>query len=130
MQYSIAFRSRQETANDVMVYNGVGSAVVFLKLLVADKAVKLPDRGLNRSQEIRPKGKSCRRRCFFRDNCRAKVAGDVISGATEVVRIDVLAKFGDSRLNHSKIVRLFVGWTCSMHFYAVLNCILQPTGSR
>ena len=55
------------------------------------------------------------------DKCRPEVAGDVISGAALVyVRVDVRAKFGDSRLNNGRIIRLF-GRPDS--FYALLGSI-------
>ena len=39
---------------------------------------------------------------FNFDNCRLKVAGDVISGvAVDLVGVDVRVKFGDSRSNRS-----------------------------
>ena len=41
------------------------------------------------------------------DICRTEVADDVISGvAVDWVVVDVLAKFGDSRLSNGRIIRL------------------------
>ena len=48
VQYSIAFCTRQEAANDVM-------SGLFVRLIVPNKIVKFRDPCLNRSREIRPK---------------------------------------------------------------------------
>ena len=66
----------------------------------------------------------------FRDNCRPEEADDVISGVVvDCVGMDARAKFGDSRLNFSRIIRLFACGTRFTHFYVLFNCIFQPTGS-
>ena len=94
---------------------------------ILEKCAKFHDSGLNRSWETQPKAVI---RCGIFgcisnfDNCRLEVAGDVISGAAlNYVSIDVLAKFGYSRLFDS-----LASLTCFTHFCAVFNCILQPTG--
>ena len=53
--------------------------------------------------------------------CQPEIAGDVISGtAVQSVGMDVLTKFGDSRLNNGGIIRLFGR---EDPFYAFLNSI-------
>ena len=45
--------------------------------------------------------------------------------AVELSSMDV--KFGDSRLNACRIIRLFTDCTRFTHFYAVFNCILTES---
>ena len=96
--------------------------------------MKFRDPCSNRFGEIRPKAIGC---CIFEhlcnfDKCRLEVACDVISGvAVDKVGLGVYARFGDSRLNSSRIIRVIaLPDPFFAHFCAVFNCLLQPTGSR
>ena len=63
--------------------------------------------------------------------CRPKAAGGVMSGvAVQQVGLDVRVQYGASKLNSGRIISLFAGRTRFTHFYAVFNCILQPTGNQ
>ena len=57
------------------------------------------------------------------DNCRPKVAGDVISGAAldsvSTLGMDDAAKLGDSRLISGRIIRLFVRPDRFTHFCSI-----------
>ena len=64
------------------------------------------------------------------DKCRQEVADDVIFCAVEGdVGMDVSVKVLDSTLNSGRIIRLIADRTRFAHFCAVVNCILEPTGS-
>ena len=43
--------------------------------------------------------------------------------------MDVREKLGNSRLNGGKIIRLLANQTRFTQFYAIFNCVLQPTGA-
>ena len=82
-----------------------------MMLIVPDKYVKFRgpcDPRLNRSGAIRPKAVgSGIFDSLSRDNCRRKVASDIISGvAIEEVGRDVRVKSSDSRSNCSRDVRV------------------------
>ena len=56
------------------------------------------------------------------DKCRPEVAGDVVSGvAVDWVGLDVCVRFGHSRFNRGRIIRLFAGRTHFAHVCAVFN---------
>ena len=85
---------------------------MFVGPIVTDKCVKFRNLRLNRSGEIQPKADVCGifdRSSNF-DNCRPEVADDDTSGAAlDHVALDVPEKFGDSRVNGGRTIRLF-GW--------------------
>ena len=99
-----------------------------MRLTVPDTLVKFRDRRLNRSPEIRPEavGDGILDRFTNFHKSPQELAGDIISGlAVELVGMDALAKFGDSRLNIDRVIRLFarvfscqnrVGRVCPTHF--------------
>ena len=100
-QYLIVFCIRLETASDVISGKFDGP-------IVPDKCVKFRDPRLNRSGEIQPKavGSSIFGRFLISDNCRPKIAGDVISAVVvEYIGMDVPVKFGDSKSNGSWDIR-------------------------
>ena len=104
---------------------------VFVGSIVLIRLVKFRDTRLNNSGEIQPKAIGCS--IFFRfsnfDNCRSKIAGDLISGeALGYVSLDVRAKFGDSRLNSGRIIRRFRRPDPLYALFTVFSCIFQPTG--
>ena len=96
---------------------------MYVGLTVPYKCVQFRDPRLNRSEERQPNsavgGIFCRFSNFYK--WRPKVAGDVMSGVALVyVGVDVCAKFGDSRLNSGRIIRLFAGQTRFTHFVQCL----------
>ena len=116
VQYLIAFCSQPEAATDVISGN-------FVWPIVPDKCVKFCDARLNNSGEIQPKAVGCSIfGCFSNfDNYRPEVDGDVVySAALDYVGMDVAAKFGDSRSNGGRIIRLFGRPDL---FYALLRSI-------
>ena len=74
LQYSFAFCSRPEVANDVMSGR-------FVRLVDPDQCVKFRDPRLHRSPEIRPEavGGGIFGHFWNFHKCRPEVAGDVIS---------------------------------------------------
>ena len=103
VHYLISFCSRPETACDVIFDK-------FVRLTVPSECVKFRDPRSNRSGEIRPNAVRCGIFSHFAnfDKCRPEVAGDVTSSvALDCVGMNVCAKFGDSRLNGGRIIRLF-----------------------
>ena len=77
--------------------------------IVPDKRVKFGGPHTNRSQEISPHPKSSEATfsTVFRDNFRPDIASDLLAGPdVEQVGLDVCIKFGDSRSNHSRDIRL------------------------
>ena len=96
--------------------------------------MKFGDARLNLSPEIGLEVVRCGifDRCFFKLRCRPELASDRLSGvAVDKVGLGVYARFGDSRLNSSRIIRVIaLPDPFFAHFCAVFNCLLQPTGSR
>ena len=94
MEYLIAFRSRPETASDVISCKVVGP-------IVLDKSLKFRDPCLNRSRQ------------FCRYNFRSEVDNDIISSVAvdSYVCIDAHVKFGVgvTRSNASRLEILFEG---------------------
>ena len=124
VQHLIAFCSWPEAVNEVLSSNlNYIEFSNLVRLAVHDKWIKFGDGPLTA-------GGSFSTVISNFSECRPDVAGDVRSGMTiESVGMDVRAKFGDSRLNGGRIIRLFVRPDPFTHFCGVFSCILQPTGN-